>query len=55
MEAKVFKIYKSEYEGYFEVELSVKDEGFLSIAVFSKANIRDKFNLTDEEFEQLKK
>lgn len=51
---KIIKIHKSEYGGYFTIELSVKDERFLSVAVFSKANIRDKFNLTDEEFEQLK-
>jgi hypothetical protein len=51
--AKVTKIYNSEYGGYFEVELEVNNERFLSTAVFSKASIRDKFNLTDEEFEQL--
>ncbi len=55
MKTKVTKIHKSEYNGYFEVEVEVNNERFLSIAVFSKANIRDKFNLTDEEFEQLKK
>lgn len=54
MKTKVTKIQKSEYGGYYTVELEVNDERFTSIAVFTKANIIDKFNLTDEEFEQLK-
>jgi hypothetical protein len=54
VKTKVIKIHKSEYGGYFTVELRVQDERFSSVAVFSKANIRDKFNLTDEQFEQLK-
>lgn len=54
MKTKVIKIHKSKYGGYYTVELEVNDDRFTSIAVFTKVNIRDKFNLTDEEFEQLK-
>lgn len=54
MKTKVTKIHKSEYGGYFEVELEVNGNRFKSIAVFTKAQIRNTFNLTNEQFEELK-
>jgi hypothetical protein len=51
----ITNIYNSEYNGYFQVALEVSGERFLSVAVFSKSQIRNKFNLTDEEFEKLRK
>jgi hypothetical protein len=50
MKTKVTSIIKSEYNGYFTVVLEVNNERFESIAVFTKVNIKDKFNLTEEEF-----
>lgn len=50
----ITKIIKSEYNGYFEIEIEVNNERFLSVSVFSKANIINKFNITNEEFEKLK-
>ena len=55
MEAKVTKIRNSEYSNYFTVELEANNERFESIAVFTKVNIKDKFNLTEEEFNNFKK
>ena len=55
MEVKVLGIYKSEYQGYFTITLEVSNERFESVAVFSKSQIREKFNLSDVEFENLKK
>ncbi len=55
METKINKIRKSEYNGYFEVEAVINGNTFNSLAVFSKSQIRNIFNLTDEEFEQLRK
>lgn len=55
MEAKVTKIYKSEYGGYFTIELEVSGNRFTSITVFSKSQIRNFYNVSEEEFEQLKK
>ena len=54
METKVTKISKSEYGGYFSVHLEVNNERFESVAVFTKVNIKDKFNLSEEEFNRLK-
>jgi len=54
MITKITKIHNSKYAGYFEIELEVNDNRFLSVAVFSKSQIRNNFNLTDEEFENLK-
>jgi hypothetical protein len=55
METKVTNIRKSEYNDYFTVVLEVNNERFESIAVFNKFAIKQKFNLTEEEFENLKK
>ncbi len=55
METKVIAIYNSEYKGYFTIELEVNGNRFTSVAVFSKSQIRNFYNLSDEEFEQLKK
>ena len=36
------------------VHLEVNNERFESVAVFTKVNIKDKFNLSEEEFNRLK-
>lgn len=51
METKVSKIHKSEYNGYFAIELEVNGNRFTSVAVFSKSQIRNFYNVSEEEFE----
>lgn len=55
METKITRIIESEYANYFTIELEVNGNRFLSLAVFSKSQIRNNFNLSDEEFEDFKK
>ena len=55
MKTKVTSVRNSEYDGYFTIELEVNNETFESLAVFTKANIKTIFNLTEEEFNSLKK
>lgn len=55
MEAKIVKIVNSEYPDRFEIHIQFKGATFISLAVYSKENIKYKFQVSEEEFNNLKK
>lgn len=51
---KLTNIYKDKtFRGYYTIELSVSDVRFTSVAVFSEEEIREKFLIRENEFNEL--